>query len=217
MNSRLVCLAAVMPCTTRSSHRARRTARACHSDSTQSHAARRAPATTAALDRVGQAPESPSSIDAKHGRVLRRIHVQIDDVCGLLFKPWIVGGHVAVQPMLLQPRLRPHPLHGRLAEPQRIRHLPARPMRGTIGRLLLRLARDAGLHHRSSHAWLTTFVTRVQTRHPLFFKTLLPARYRECGRLRALHDLAVTSAIGQGFPELPTSQTRKAPSCNCSF
>jgi hypothetical protein len=53
----------------------------------------------------------------KHGRVLRRIHVQTDDVCGLLFKPWIVGGQVAVQPMRLQPRLCPHSLHGRVAEP----------------------------------------------------------------------------------------------------
>jgi hypothetical protein len=105
-----------MPCTTRSSHRARRTARACHSDSTQSHAARRVPATTAALESVKRLNRRLSSTQ-KHGRVLRRIHVQTDDVCGLLFKPWIVGGQVAVQPMRLQPRLRPHSLHGRVAEP----------------------------------------------------------------------------------------------------
>ena len=57
-------------------------------------------------------------IHAKHGGMLRRIHVQADDVGGFLFKTWIVGGHVAVQPVRLQSRLCPHALHGGLAQSQ---------------------------------------------------------------------------------------------------
>jgi hypothetical protein len=153
----------------------------------------------------------------KHGRVLRRIHVQTDDVCGLLFKPWIVGGQVAVQPMRLQPRLCPHSLHGRVAEPPA---LP--PSSGTANAWNHRKASAApcarcGLAPPQSPRAFDYLCDAGPDSPSLSFKTLLPARYRGCGRLQALRDLAVTGAIGQRFPELPTSQTRKAPSCNCSF
>jgi len=55
-------------------------------------------------------------IDAKDRRVLRRIQVQANDVGGFFFETWIVGRHVAVQPVRLQSRLRSHPLHGGFAQ-----------------------------------------------------------------------------------------------------
>jgi hypothetical protein len=43
-------------------------------------------------------------------------------------------------------------------------------VRGTIGTLLLRLARDAGLHGRLGYSWLTALVTGGKACYRLFFK-----------------------------------------------
>jgi hypothetical protein len=43
-------------------------------------------------------------------------------------------------------------------------------MRRAIGRLLLRLARDASLNGSIRDARLAAFVTRVQARYPILFK-----------------------------------------------
>ena len=55
-------------------------------------------------------------IHTEHRRVLRRVHVQADDVGRFFLEGWIVRGHVAVQSMRLQARLRPDPRHGGLAQ-----------------------------------------------------------------------------------------------------
>ena len=92
-----------------------------------------------------------------------RVNIQ-DNIGGLLFKLRIVGCHIAIQPVRLQSHLRPHPMHGGLAQSQRRRHLAARPMRRPVSGLLLRLARDASLQRRICDARLAAFVAWVPTR-----------------------------------------------------
>src|SRR3954470_19931801 len=75
----------------------------------------------------------------------QRLKVEADDVGGFLLELRIVGGHVAVQLMRLQTRLRPHPLHGGFTDTQCCCHLAAGPMRGPIDWLALRFPCDAGL------------------------------------------------------------------------
>ena len=136
-------------------------------------------------------------IHAEHRRVLRRIHVQTNDVGRLLLKQRVVGSHVAIQPMRLETRLRPYSLHRGLTHPQRLGHLPARPMRRTVGWLLLCLAGDPGLCGRIRNTRLAAFVPRIQTLDSVFFKTPLPARNSGSRRLQRLHDAAIAGAVHQ--------------------
>jgi hypothetical protein len=54
-------------------------------------------------------------IHTKHSRVLRRIHVQPDDVGGFLLKLRIAASQVAFQPMWFEIRFRQYPLYSGLA------------------------------------------------------------------------------------------------------
>ncbi len=57
-------------------------------------------------------------VDAKHGRMLRRIEVQPDDVGRLGLELGVVGGHVSFQPMRLDSGARPDPRHHHVANAQ---------------------------------------------------------------------------------------------------
>jgi hypothetical protein len=107
------------------------------------------------------------------------------------------GGHVAIQSVRFQARLCPHTLYGGLAQSQRLRHLPARPMRRTIRGFLLRLACDPGLHLRVRHARLTAFVSRIEPVQSFLFKSLLPSGNRRCTGLQRSHNVAVGSSFRQ--------------------
>jgi hypothetical protein len=91
--------------------------------------------------------------------MLWRIHVQADNVNGLFLKTWIVGGHVAVQSMRLQPGFGPPALPGGFAQAEHFRQFSTRPVSGTIAGFLLRLTRDPGLHFRVCYARLAVSVT----------------------------------------------------------
>ena len=57
-------------------------------------------------------------IHAEHGRVLRRIQIQADDIGGFGLEVRIVAGHVAFQPMRLQAGFFPDPMYGVFADAQ---------------------------------------------------------------------------------------------------
>ena len=57
-------------------------------------------------------------IHAEHGRMLRRIQVQTDDVGRFRFEIRIVAGQVTLDPMRFQARLFPHPMHQVFADAQ---------------------------------------------------------------------------------------------------
>jgi hypothetical protein len=54
-------------------------------------------------------------IYAEHRRMLRRIHVQADDICGFAFKIGIVARQIAFQTMWFQAGLGQNALHRGLA------------------------------------------------------------------------------------------------------
>src|SRR5690349_25052413 len=108
--------------------------------------------------------------------MLRRIHVKTDDVRGLFLKSRIVRSHVTIQAVRLQACLRPHALHGGLADAERFGHLAARPVRAAVGRSLLRPARDARLHLGGRDARLAAFVAWIEARDSVLLEAPFPTR-----------------------------------------
>ena len=88
----------------------------CHGDNIRSRDVRPAQARAATLDRGVHRLNRGFFIHTEHRRVLRRVYIQADDVGRFFLEAWIVRGHIAVQSMRLQARLRPDPLHGVLAQ-----------------------------------------------------------------------------------------------------
>ena len=134
-------------------------------------------------------------IYAKHGSMLRRIHVQADNVSGLFLKTWIVGGHIAVQSMRLQPGLGQDALHGGFAQAERSRQFPARPVSGTIAGFLLRAPDHAPLHGRRGAPRFAALVPARQpsmpscSNRPFHFDTVGALAPSECSNplIRQLH------------------------------
>lgn len=129
--------------------------------------------------------------------MLRRLHIESNDIGGLLFEVGIIACHVTIQPVRLDPSLSPDTLHSGFAQPERCRHLPASPVSAAIIRSLCGLAQSA-LYGRCRRTRLTAFVARLQTGDALLFETSLPARYRWPRRLQLYFDLAPRFALGQG-------------------
>ena len=102
-------------------------------------------------------------IDAEHGRVLRRVQIEADDVGGFGFELGIVAGHVAFEAMRLQARFLPNPMHGVFADAQRGGQLAATPVRGPVAGLSPRGGQDAGAQSRSQHTGLLAGMIGVQS------------------------------------------------------
>ena len=64
-------------------------------------------------------------IDTEHRRMRRRVQVQPDDVRRLLLEVRIIGRHVAIEPLRLEPVLGPDPRHHHVTELE-LRRQPAR-------------------------------------------------------------------------------------------
>lgn len=57
-------------------------------------------------------------IDAEHGRVLRWVQIEAEDVGGFAFELGIVAGHVAFEAVRLQAGFLPDAMHGVFADTQ---------------------------------------------------------------------------------------------------
>jgi hypothetical protein len=74
-------------------------------------------------------------IDTEHRGMLRRIEVEPDHLRGLALEVWIIRGHVAFQPMGLEPSAPPDPRDHHMIDSQRPRQLAAAPVsRAILGR-----------------------------------------------------------------------------------
>src|SRR5437868_298877 len=136
-------------------------------------------------------------IHAEHSRMLRRLRVQRDDVCDLFLELWIIAGHVTIQPVWLRSRLPPDPLHRRLAQSQRSRHLATGPVRAAICGAVRCLAQHSRLYRRGGHTRRTSLMPRIQPRHPMLFEAPLPARNRWPRSMQFAFDLIPTLPVGQ--------------------
>jgi len=97
-------------------------------------------------------------IHAEHGRVLRRVQIEPDDIGCFAFKLWVVASHVAFQPVRPQFGLRQNALHGGFAHAQFLGQFAARPMRATVGGFLLRSPDHSSLHRRCRPARLASLM-----------------------------------------------------------
>ena len=125
-------------------------------------------------------------IDRQHQRVLRRVQVEADDVLHLGGELRIVRQLEGPDPVRLQAVRRPDPLHAAMADPGRLGHRPASPVR--------RLARRFGERHLDD---------------PF-------DRGRRQGRLAAGPGGLLQQAIDTGVHEaLPASARSSACPCRC--
>ena len=122
-------------------------------------------------------------VHAEHRRVRRRVQVQPDDVGSLLLEVRIVGAHVALQPVRLQPMLVPHPRHHHVRHPQLGRQAASAPVRAAIGRRLAGRVEDLCLHLRRAPKRLLTAVPAVQSGQSLATKAASPQRHEAAAAL----------------------------------
>jgi hypothetical protein len=64
--------------------------------------------------------------------MLRWVQIQPDDICGLPLEVWIIGSHVALEPMRSKPVLAPHTRHHHMGEAQMRTEFARAPVRGTV-------------------------------------------------------------------------------------
>src|SRR5258705_10195747 len=104
-----------------------------------------------------------SLIHRKHGRMRRWIQVQPNDIGGFLLKLWVVGRHVAIQPVWLEVMLGPYSRHHHMTDLE-LASQPARaPLRGPVRRRTLeRPLQNARLQRRSQGAGLLPSVPAEQ-------------------------------------------------------
>jgi hypothetical protein len=114
-------------------------------------------------------------IDAEHGRVLRRVQIEAEDVGGFGFELGIVAGHVAFETVRLQAGFLPNTMHGVFADAQRGGQFAATPVRGPVARFSPRGRQDAGVQSRSQYTGLLAGMIGVQSFESVLPEALLPA------------------------------------------
>ncbi len=124
-------------------------------------------------------------IDTEDHRMLRRLHIQPDNVGRFLFKVRIVGDHVALDPVWLKPRPLPDSGHHHVMHPKVFGQLARAPVRRPIGRLAPRPFQNLGFQLRRPFLDRAARVARVQTGQPTLQKALFPTdnKSRVAGQL----------------------------------
>ena len=115
-------------------------------------------------------------IHAEHGRVLRRLKVEPDNVRRLLLEVRIVRDLVMLEAMRLDPGTCPHPRHHHVIHGKFLRQPARAPMRRAVTRLALQRPRqDLRFQLRGLVVHSATEVARVESCEPILQKALLPA------------------------------------------
>ena len=115
-------------------------------------------------------------IHREHRRMRRSVQIQPNDIGGLALKVWIVGGHVAIQPLRLEAVLDPHPRHHHMTDLE-LPCQPARaPLRGPVRRRMLESPfQNPCLQRRGQRAGILPRVPAEQSCQPFLSKSLAPA------------------------------------------
>ena len=160
--------------------------------------------------------------------MLRRFDVEPDNIGRLGLKVGVVGGHVAFDPMGLNPGTLPHPRYHHVANTQVLRQLAAAPVRGAIRRSSASPFQNSGLQRRGALLHRASGVVGVQARQPLSFETAFPATdivgvapqhvaYRQIGlplrqqqdQPRAAYIFGRQRARAQPVPQFPALSRRQ--------
>jgi hypothetical protein len=110
-------------------------------------------------------------IDGEHGRMIRRIDVQPNDVGRLRLEIGVVRLHVAFEAMRLQTGALPSFGDEIVMNLQQPTQLARTPVRAAVGRRLPRLFQDARFHGRRQHRRRLPFVSRPQALQPCGHKS----------------------------------------------
>ena len=137
-------------------------------------------------------------IDAQHHRLVRRAHVETHDVGNLLLEVRIVRDLERVDPVRLETGLAPDPSDTRRADPGRLGHRCAAPVRRVRRRLRRRLRQNGELDllGQSRNARGACLVAQ-KTIHAFVDEALLPAPDARLRFAGAPHDLVGAGAIGR--------------------
>src|SRR4051794_26470587 len=95
-------------------------------------------------------------VHTEHRRMCRGIRIQPNDVGRFGFKLRVIGGHVALHPVRLEPMLGPHTRHCHVMRSQFLSQLACAPMRGPIAWTLPSALQNACLQFRREGTHLTT-------------------------------------------------------------
>src|SRR3954447_12125216 len=130
--------------------------------------------------------------------MVRRGHVQTDQLGSLVFKIRIVARHVAFQAMGTDIGLSQNALHRVLADAEATRQLTARPMGGTVLRAILDRGQYPSLQLGCSYRGLRARMPLLhQPCHTMRAKSLLPTRDSRSRGIQHLLDLPVRDALAQ--------------------
>ena len=135
-------------------------------------------------------------IDGEHRRVRRWVQIQTNDIGRLLLEVRVVRGHVALDPMGLEPVLAPHARHHHVADLQMGGELARGPVRrGT--RCMARTLQNPRLQRRREHTRHLAYVPAVESGDPLLSEALAPAGHKASAALDALARFIPRMAIGK--------------------
>jgi hypothetical protein len=143
--------------------------------------------------------------DAQHQRAVRRVHVEADDVRHLLLEHRVARHLEPLDEMRLEPRLRPDPLHGRVADADRLRHPTHAPVRRVRRRLVGRHLEDLELY--TLRQRLPAWRSRLVAQKPLdafLREALLPAPHARLRLAGEAGDRLDCVAVGAGEHDLST-------------
>ncbi len=129
--------------------------------------------------------------------MLRGVQIEADDVRGFHLEVLIGGRQIAVQPMGLEPMLRPDSRHPHMADPELGRQLAGAPVRRAVGRRPPGGRQDAGFRLRGVPQGNLPAMPTVQPRQSLRGKPPAPGRNKAT---------ATPQGETHGIPGHPLSQ-----------
>ena len=115
-------------------------------------------------------------IDAENRSMLRRIHIEADDVSSFRLKFWVVRRHISFDPVRLQTGSVPNANNHRVVYSKMGRQFAATPMCRAIRRWFSCPRQNSRFHFRCALLNLSTLMTTVEASQALFLKPLLPSR-----------------------------------------
>jgi len=136
-------------------------------------------------------------IDAEHGRVLRWVQIEAEDVGRFGFELGIVAGHVAFEAVRLQARFLPNPMHGVFADAPHGGQFAATPVRGPVAGFFPRGGQDTGAQSGSQHTGFLAGMIGVQPFESVLPEALLPANDRRRSGRQPLLDRVERRAFSQ--------------------
>ena len=129
--------------------------------------------------------------------MLRGIEIEPDHIGGLLLELGVVGRHVALHPVWLDPVLLPGPSHHHVVDAELLGQAPRTPVRRPVARLLARPVQDPSLHLGCQHRHGPSLVPDVEPGQPLRNEPFLPLADERLRAIDPTRDLPVGHPLGQ--------------------